>query len=94
MKGLWRCAYSPLVDSLRERKPPEKTRPSLEEDVDFVRVKPEPSVLPLGELAALESLSESEDRWEVLLPPNLLKKDILFDVEVVCACKGCVVLWV
>ena len=52
-----------------------------------MRVKPVPSVLPLGELVALEPLSESDDRWEVLLPPNLLKKDMVPGVKVVCACK-------
>ena len=53
-----------------------------------MRVKPVPSVLPLGELVALEPLSESDDRWEVLLPPNLLKKDMVSGVKVVCL-QGC-----
>lgn len=65
VKGLCRCAYSACLESLRERKPPEKTRPSLEEeDVVFVRARPAPSLaLPFVELAALlDSLSESEER--------------------------------
>lgn len=76
VKGLWRCAHSVLLESFLERKPPEKTRPNLEEEVVFVRVRASP-VLPLGEELALDSLSEPEERWEVLLPPNFRKKDMV-----------------